>query len=376
MNARILRFALFHAGACLRLCGFAAVMGSALPAAAGFSGGDGLGGGPNKWEPLFDAADKGRFAFQNSRLEYLATNKGALKHRAILGWRPNFGSTREDWFIQVDVHLKRMRLSNSRVNLSLGVLNSRNHNQGYMISIDRGTSIEEAGGFKFSDIRGKATQYSLNTAENGSLRLHFDSKAGTLCGSWRSAYGWAYFRPVKISRWGMGPDDTFTAILVGAGSTDRVGSSFSGSGEVHTVKSGDAYFRSFTCGPALPEMVVEQPAFSRLTEGVTTIRFGTAETRGSGSTRTFTIRNQGTTTLEPLSVRKGGLHGQDFFPSQPVLRALAPGEATTFNVRFRPATAGYRKGALHVRSNDPDTGRFKIHLAGMGVTGKSNERTR
>jgi hypothetical protein len=345
-------------------------MGSALPLAAAFSGSDSLDGGPNKWEPLFSAAEKGRMAFQNSRLEYIVTNRGASKHRAILGWRPNYGSTREDWFVQVDVHLKRMRLSTSRVNLSLGVLNSRNHNQGFMVSIDRGTSIDEAGGFKFSDIQGKATQYSLSAAEDTTLRLHFDHQAGTLRGSWRTPYGWAYFKPVRISRWGMGPDDTFTAILVGAGSNDIVTSHSSGAGSGTTLKSGKAYFKNFTCGPAVPEIVVEQPAYSRLQHEEATIRFGTAEAGGKGITRSFTIRNHGTTTLGPLGVRTGGLHGVDFLPSQPFMRALAPGEATTFNVRFKPATEGYHKGVLHVRSNDPDTERFKIELAGLCVAGK------
>jgi len=121
-------------------------------------------------------------------------------------------------------------------------------------------------------------------------------------------------------------------------------------------------------GTTTPEIVVEQPAGTGLTDGSSTVNFGTTlNTRNS--TRTFTIRNTGAAGLTGLGISISGAHAGEFtvtaVPTAPL--APAPAAPTTFTVRFIPTDSGTRNATLRISSNDSDESPFDINLTGTGI---------
>jgi len=115
--------------------------------------------------------------------------------------------------------------------------------------------------------------------------------------------------------------------------------------------------------PSLAEITVEEPAGTALTDGLSTVAFGTRQV-GDGLTRTFTLRNDGTEDLESLSLAVVGAHAADFQAGNLGATTLAPGNDTTFTVRFTAATAGARTASLRIFSNDANENPFDISLTG------------
>lgn len=111
-----------------------------------------------------------------------------------------------------------------------------------------------------------------------------------------------------------------------------------------------------------PEIQVEQPAASPLTDGLGTVNFRAST--GSPDVKSFVIKNVGTLGLKRISVRKTGINSGDFNISQPLSTTLGPGATTTFNVSFSSSTAGIRTASLRVVSNDADENPFDIALEG------------
>ena len=87
---------------------------------------------------------------------------------------------------------------------------------------------------------------------------------------------------------------------------------------------------------------------------------------GNDTTLTFTIGNMGTANLTGLSVSIDppsafSVASQPGSPSIP-----GPSGATTFSIRFAPASGGAASGALRIASNDADENPFDIILGGIG----------
>ena len=121
-------------------------------------------------------------------------------------------------------------------------------------------------------------------------------------------------------------------------------------------------------GPAAaPEISVEQPPGTDLTDGAATRSFGNAGVGSDGILKTFTIRNTGTAKLTGLAVSKNGTHAADFTIGTLPKTALAAGESTSFGVTFKPGASGARTAAIHIASNDSDENPFDINLTGSGV---------
>ncbi len=116
-----------------------------------------------------------------------------------------------------------------------------------------------------------------------------------------------------------------------------------------------------------PEIVVEQPAGTGLTDGLAAVAFGNIW-MGSNASLTFTVRNTGTGALSNLSVAIDGPHAGDFTVVTAPAATLAPNASTTFSVRLTPSASGIRTATLHLGSNDADENPFDIALAGNGVT--------
>jgi hypothetical protein len=112
-----------------------------------------------------------------------------------------------------------------------------------------------------------------------------------------------------------------------------------------------------------PEITVEQPAGTGLTDGASTVAFG-AVTLGMPVTRTFTVRNDGVLDLTGLAVTLQG--SADFITGGLAVASLAPNESATFDVTFTPSAAGVRTAVLRVPSNDANENPFDISLSGSG----------
>jgi uncharacterized delta-60 repeat protein len=113
-----------------------------------------------------------------------------------------------------------------------------------------------------------------------------------------------------------------------------------------------------------PEIAVEQPAASGLTDGVSSLTFGTVGVGSSSALKTFTIRNMGNDLLSNLAVAVSGSHASDFtVDSSSMGTALDPGGSTTFTVTFSPSQVGNRSATLQIASNDSDETPFDIALS-------------
>jgi|GEM_PF-681609 len=117
----------------------------------------------------------------------------------------------------------------------------------------------------------------------------------------------------------------------------------------------------------LPEIVVEQPSGSALTDGAGILDFG-GLTVGTGVTRVFVVRNAGLAPLTGIGLVLGGSHPGNFGVSVAPAATIAPGGSTSFHITFIPSVLGTRSAALQVTSNDSDEAPFDISLTGEGLT--------
>ena len=95
----------------------------------------------------------------------------------------------------------------------------------------------------------------------------------------------------------------------------------------------------------------------------TSVSFGNV-TVGSPNSQTIQLTNTGTgvLTISQVSVTTG----TGYSASTPALTSLNPGQSTTFNVQFAPASAGSASGSVSVLSNAPNSPAM-IPLSGTGV---------
>lgn len=336
-------------------------------AIANFSGSDPLASKSPNWKP-FETTGGGKLVFQNSRLEYNVQSPTS-EDRAAIRWTPNEGGYNEDWFVQVAVHRNDFKIKkNGFVSLSLKVIDSGNHDRQYSVAINRSMSYVDAfsGSFPlyFNTISACATEPASSCAweyrdmQDITLRIHFNSRAKTLTGSWNHGFEWIYFKPTDISGWKMSEADTFIVALAG---TSECGNN---SGPV--VEAGDVHFTNFKAGNTKAEIVVSQPLGSDLTDGGKR-SFGTVSVGRSSWVKTYTIRNDGTANLTNLSITKSGANATDFITTGPSKVTLKPGASTTFTARFSPKATGTRNAAIHLSNSDPNESPFDIRLTGQGV---------
>lgn len=119
-------------------------------------------------------------------------------------------------------------------------------------------------------------------------------------------------------------------------------------------------------GGTFPNISVEQPTATVLTDGQSKVDFGTRDWLTTSTLKTFTIRNTGNATLTGLALSVDGPHQGDFNVGSLAVTSLLSGGSTTFTVSFTPHGAHSRSAALHVSSNDADETMFDIALTGTG----------
>lgn len=120
--------------------------------------------------------------------------------------------------------------------------------------------------------------------------------------------------------------------------------------------------------PGIPEIGLELPSGTNLTDGVSSISFGSEKKGQTGTGKTFTIRNNGTANLTISAINVDGANAADFdLDLTGHTSVIAPGDISAFVVTFTPASQGLRSAALHVESDDDNEASFDVALSGTGT---------
>lgn len=117
----------------------------------------------------------------------------------------------------------------------------------------------------------------------------------------------------------------------------------------------------------VPEISVQQPVGSELTDGKTKKSFGTVKIGKKSTVKTFTIRNAGTANLTGIALAVKGKQAKEFTVTKPSKTTLAPGATTTFKVTFAPKKKGTRNASIQIKSNDANENPFDIPVTGAGA---------
>jgi uncharacterized membrane protein len=120
-------------------------------------------------------------------------------------------------------------------------------------------------------------------------------------------------------------------------------------------------------GIAIPELTISQSDGTLLPSGSGSINWGNFNLSAPVVTRSLTITNSGTASLTNLGLLIDGAQSTDFTASGLTSTTLAPGATATFQLKFRPSTAGSKSATLRVSSNDPSNNPYSISLSGIAI---------
>ena len=126
--------------------------------------------------------------------------------------------------------------------------------------------------------------------------------------------------------------------------------------------------------PLAPEIAVEQPTNTGLTDGTALINFGNQGKDYPSAAKIFTIKNTGTSLLTISDIGVGTNQETDFHVNTTGMEMSIPaGGSTTFTVVFTPGGLGTRTTILSILSDDSDEANFDFALGGTGVAPTSGE---
>ncbi len=124
----------------------------------------------------------------------------------------------------------------------------------------------------------------------------------------------------------------------------------------------------YTGPAAVTQISVEQPTSTVLTDAASTVAYGSTAV-GATLTKSFTIRNNGSTALTISGTTIDGTNLANFSVTSSPASSIAAGGSTTLDVRFAPTSSGSKTAALHIASSDSSVGTaFDINLTGIGTT--------
>jgi hypothetical protein len=189
----------------------------------------------------------------------------------------------------------------------------------------------------------------------------------------RSGTSWSQQAYLKASNTGI--DDHFGfsvgvsggTVVAGAYLEDGSGTGINPVANNLADSAGAAYtFVGF--GPA-QEIAMEQPVGTALTDGISSIAFGSLNVGVSSASSTFTIKNMGPAALTISGVAVTGGNAGDFNVDTTGMLSSVPATtgSTTFTVTFTPSAAETRSTTLQVVSDDYDEATFDIALTGTGL---------
>jgi arylsulfatase A-like enzyme len=125
----------------------------------------------------------------------------------------------------------------------------------------------------------------------------------------------------------------------------------------------------YTGPAATPSQIsVEQPAGTVLTDGSSTVAYGSVNV-GSTLSKSFTIRNNSSSaSLSVTGVTLDGTNSSLFTVTSSPAATIAASGSTTFTVQFAPTSAGAKTAAIHIASSDSSVGiAFDINFSGTGI---------
>ncbi|WP_319407401.1 choice-of-anchor D domain-containing protein [uncultured Desulfosarcina sp.] len=137
-----------------------------------------------------------------------------------------------------------------------------------------------------------------------------------------------------------------------------------------TSADGDPFI---SVGAPIPEINVQgnsadiadddtTPSFSDHTH------FGSVDIASGSRERTYTVHNQGNTTLNISGVTLGGTDASDFSLTATPAAAVAAADSTTFVVAFAPAATGTKSATVSIASDDSDEGTYTFSIQGDGFS--------
>ena len=96
--------------------------------------------------------------------------------------------------------------------------------------------------------------------------------------------------------------------------------------------------------------------------------FGSVDVTSGSVTRTFTVRNAGTGTLNLTSYPRVSITGSSNFTmtQQPSSSVSANGGTTTFNVKFDPSSIGPKTATISIANNDSNENPYNFAIEGTG----------
>lgn len=346
---------LFHPRARFCFSFIAVVAFSNAVAHADFKGTDALATESSRWSTYNDGG--GQLLNQNSRLEFV-TSSPARENFSTHTWVANRGVTTKDWFIQVDTYLDSMSLpENGNVYMVLAAGHTESDGATALLGSAYG---RDAGRPERGIVFGIGDDAFVRPtgSEKTTLRLHFNRNAKTLTASWKTGKAWKYSPPKSISQWGMGNEDSFTAVLLASSSSPNANQL--------KLESGNAYFTNFKAGAAKPDISVEHPVNNEFTPSNNKLNFGTSRVNRASVDKKFILRNVGTKNLSLSGVVIIGKNSADFSITSSIRGILAPGASSFITTSFKPKSSGVRTATLLVQSNDPTTPTVKVFLSGQG----------
>lgn len=141
-----------------------------------------------------------------------------------------------------------------------------------------------------------------------------------------------------------------------------------------TTGSGGTNFlvMRFEAQPFIPEIVVEQPAGTAITDGSANIAFGNVLIGGNVS-RSFTIKNTGGAPLTDIGITFDGIDAASFAATINPAVSVPAGGTTTFTVRFDSTSAGSKTAALHLANNDSDESPFDVALTARALAPNADD---
>lgn len=101
-----------------------------------------------------------------------------------------------------------------------------------------------------------------------------------------------------------------------------------------------------------------------------TLQFGNQSVGTSSRPRSFTLVNNGPSTLTISQVSFEGTLQQtilDFSQTDDCTASIAPGASCTFNITFSPKTPGFRSGYITIFDSEIATSPHTVKLAGTGI---------
>lgn len=98
--------------------------------------------------------------------------------------------------------------------------------------------------------------------------------------------------------------------------------------------------------------------------------FGDTYINATTTTRTFTIGNAGTDSLNLTGTPRvvvSGTHAADFTVATQPAASVPAGDSTTFSITFDPGAAGLRQAMVTIANDDDDENPYAFAIQGMGV---------